>query len=177
MSTQQGSCGSLYHTTGSEFRIMVFRVASDVLMLHKSQYYLMDSTGISVWCESRPAINDKYFNKPLVSASICFSFLCFLLNLFPSFSIPPFFFVSDVWWTQRMSSATSSQSRCPQRCATGWHPPSPARWAWCCDAMKKNLASAASSMPFRLAYLLRGKHVCDAEGHNHNHTRAPSGWS
>lgn len=67
--------------------------------------------------------------------------------------------VAGVWWTQRMSSATSSPSRCLQRCETGWPPPSPARWAWCCDATKRNLASAALSTPYRPAYLWKGERV------------------
>lgn len=65
-------------------------------------------------------------------------------------------FLPGVWWTQKMSSATFNQSRCLRKCETGWRQPLPDRWAWCWDAMRKNLASAASSMPFRLGYLLRG---------------------
>lgn len=67
--------------------------------------------------------------------------------------------LSGVWWTQRTSWATSSQSRCLQKCETGWPPPSPARWAWCCDATRRNPASAASCTLSRLEYLWRGKFV------------------
>lgn len=65
--------------------------------------------------------------------------------------------LSGVWWTQRMSSATSSPSRYRRRCVTGWPPPSRDRWVWCCDVMRRNLVSEASSMPSRREYLWRGK--------------------
>lgn len=108
-------------------------------------------------CESRPTTNDKYFSKLLAFASVRFDLVVF--SLCPLLSLPSPL-SPGVWWTPRMSSATSSQSRCPRRCGTGWPPPSPARWAWCCGATKRSLASAASSTPFRLASLLRGKHLC-----------------
>lgn len=140
---------------------MVFQEAWDVLMLRKRWYYLMDSTGIWVWSPLKVELR----------SIMIFSSLCICL-----FSLPLFLFclcllnlhhlpsccLSGVWWTQKMSSVTSNQSRCHQRYGTGWPPPSPARWAWCCDAMKRNLASAASFTLSRLEYLLRGKcvYVC-----------------
>lgn len=148
--------------------MMVFQEAWDVLMLRKRWYYLMDSAGIWVWSPLKVELWS--IKNILVSASVCFLFLCFfsicfcLLNLhhFPSCCL------SGVWWTQKMSSVTSSQSRCPQRYGTGWPPPSPGRWGWCCDAMKRNLASAASFTLSRLEYLLRGKcvYVC-TQAHCH----------
>lgn len=69
--------------------------------------------------------------------------------------------LSGVSWTRRTSWATSSRSLCLQKCGTGWPPPSPARWAWCCDATRRNLASAASCTPSRPEYLWRGKFVCE----------------
>lgn len=69
--------------------------------------------------------------------------------------------LSGVWWTRRTSWATSSRSRCLRKCGTGWPPPSPARWAWCCDATRRNPASAASCTPSRPEYLWRGEFVCE----------------
>lgn len=70
--------------------------------------------------------------------------------------------LSGVWWTRRTSWATSSRSRCLQKCGTGWPPPSPARWAWCCDATRRNPASAASCTLSRPEYLWRGKFVSES---------------
>lgn len=143
-------CGELFHTIG--FCIMAFQEAWGILKLCKRRYYLIDSTGIWVWSRVKlELLNDKYFGKPWLSPSVCFLFIYFI-------TVHEFFFsVTGVWWTQKMSSATSSRSRCPLRCGTGWPPPSPDRWAWCCDVTRRNHAFAASSMLFRLEFLLRGK--------------------
>lgn len=164
MSTLQGSCGELYCTIG--FCIMVFQEAWGIFKLHKRWYYLMDSTGIWLGSPVNCYINDfKYFRKHLLPYLSLFLFLSFLpfticVTIYKFFSP-----VSDVWWTQKMSSVTSSQSRCPQRCGTGWPPLSPDRWAWCCDVMRRNLAFEALFTPFRREFLLRGKFVY----HDHSH--------
>lgn len=113
----------------------------DVLILHKRW---------CVWQTSQGFVFYPHWNKPLVPTSSPLFLWLFLFVFCSSFA-------AGDWWTQRMSSVTSSLSLCPQRCATGWPPPSPDRWAWCCDGTKKSLASGVSSTLFKLAYLSRGK--------------------
>lgn len=159
MSTLQGSCGEFYCTIGFE------------------------------WCFKRPGVVSSYVSEIIwwtalefetqllwiinILKSIYFlNCLCFFISLFLpfTFSVPTSKFFSpvpDVWWTQKMSSVTSSQSRCPQRCGTGWPPLSQDRWAWCYDATRRNLDFAALSTPFRLESSLRGKFVYHAYEHSH----------
>lgn len=162
MSTQHGSQGELRCTIGFEFCTMVVSGGQGCFWCYiRADIILMDIGGISVWSPVKVDLRQmiKYFSKLFISASVSFFFYLVVF----SFCVcpPPFpFCPTDVWWTRRMSSVTSSLSRCPRRFGTGWPPPSRARWAWCCGATKRSLASAASSMPFRLAYLLRGKRPC-----------------
>lgn len=63
---------------------------------------------------------------------------------------------AGVWWTQKMSSVTSSQTRSRRRSVTGWLPPSRGRWGWCSGGRRRSHASAASYTQCRLGYLWKG---------------------
>lgn len=160
LSTQQGSCGELWPRIGFEY-------ASNMLFKRPEMFWCYVRRDIIWWTVLGFAFDPSQIHNKYLT--ILNSTHLLLLRYLPhSLNVP------GVWWTQRMSLATSSQSRCLQRCETGWPPPSPARWAWCCDATKRNLASAASSMLFRPAYLWKGDRVQSPSTKTHAYSTSSS---
>lgn len=105
------------------------------------------------WRHLTTAFSRIYVHFFLVNDDLMLSKAVYLLIIF----LP---LLGD-YWTQKMSSATSSPTLCPQRSGTGWLLPSHDKWVWCLKGPRKSPGSEVLSMQYKREYLWKGKGACN----------------
>ena len=106
--------------------------------------------------------NQGLLTTALIRRYVSFFFVNNVAMLSKGVRLPIFFLpLLGVYWTQKMSSVTSSPTLCPQRSGTGWLLPSRGKWGWCWKGQRKNPGSGVLSMQYKLGYLWKGKGACN----------------